>query len=186
MVMRRGWAGFLGVIGVSLSFACVDSGPGQEETEDPGGVSAQSTTFEEAVPEFRQIPCTTLEGVAGGRKETVDIPAGRGRAVRLRGNGRSHLLQIWPQRSGNRRLVLTELPGDTVGVNLQVEEGADTTGEPWGVLTLDARGCPANAYIVKRNDDGTLTNPGGGYDSTTASAFVVLRGNSGYLLATPD
>lgn len=189
MHKRRGWAGLLGVVGLSVAFACNDPEPSPDEPQDPvPGEDSQRTASEgEPIARFQPRPCPTLTD-ARAQIDTVEIPANQGRAIRLPGGGRNHSLLVWAQRSVNRRLVLSEMKGDTNGVQLAFAEGVDSTGEPWGLLTLDARGCTGEGdpYIVKRHDDGTLTVPGGGYDSATVSAFAVLRGNSGYMLATPD
>ncbi|MBW3630183.1 MAG: hypothetical protein KY464_12895 [Gemmatimonadetes bacterium] len=176
MQMRHGWAGLVGVLAAFFAAGC------NPMRGNPGDSTFKEDTLARMTPLNCTPPAAALRGPV-----TVELPENNGRAIRFEGNGRNHVLTVWGSRSSARRLVLSEMEGNTSGVNVQITPAPDAA-TPWGVLTLDARGCDTSRppRIVKRHDDGTLTVPDGGYDPVSESAFAVLRGNSGYMLSAPD
>jgi hypothetical protein len=188
MQMRRWWVGLFGVVGVSVGAACKgETVP--PEPEDGGGkvTTAEESAFrEDTVQALNALPCPTITA-AQARAERIRIPRDSSRVIWLEGSGRNHYLQVWAIHSADRIVTLTEMQGDTNGVNLEISPAPESATVPWGLVNLDARGCSGDGspIIVKRHADGVLTVVDGSYDSRTREAFGVLRGNSGYMLATP-
>lgn len=172
MEMRQRWVGLIGIVGVSLLFGC--------------GVRQGDPTFKETpIPRMTVATCRPL-GPPRTQDARTEIPAGQSRLVYLPGEGRDHSLLIWADHSTDRVVTLREL-GNETGVHVTLSPAPADRTLPWGVVTLDARECQSERppVVVKRHDDGSLSEPGGSYDARRASAVAVLRGNSGYMLATP-
>ena len=115
------------------------------------------------------------------------IPADSSRVVHLEGAGRDHSLWIWSSDVPTRTVVISEMAGTRNGVDIDITPDPASPSLPWAMLTLDAGDCRdgPSPIIVRRHDDGVFTVPDGGYDESSSTAFAVLRGNSGYMLATP-
>ena len=182
MRTRRGWVGLAGVLGVLLA-ACEEPGPGDGAGT---GVAGAAEAEEDTLTAVATLTCPAVSAVRA-REDTIALAPGESRVVRLEGAGRNHSLWIWGDSAGTRNIVLSEMVGEQNGVDIDVSPEPESPSQPWAMLTLDARDCPRGLppFIVKRHDDGVFTRPDGGYDSTSVSAFAVLRGNSGYMLATP-
>ena len=171
-----------GDAGVLLA-ACEDPVPG----DGAGKGAAEGPAFaEDTLANVTMVTCPTLTALLA-RADTLVLAAGESRVVRLEGAGRDHSLYVWEDSAGPRTIVVREIAGTDNGVEIDVAPDPASGTTPWAMLTLDAADCPdgPQPFIVKRHDGGVFTVPDGGYDASSSTAFAVLRGNSGYMLATP-
>lgn len=183
MQMRRGWAGLVAMAGIVLA-GCEETPPGDGGAGE--GIVEAPVFQEDTVATVNALTCPAVSAVRA-RVDTVRLAAGESRVVQLEGDGRQHSLWIWSD-DATRTIVLSEMRGTQNGVEIEVEPDPTPATLPWAMLSLDAgdcRGDGAAPIIVKRHDDGVYTVPDGGFDERSSSAFAVLRGNSGYMLATP-
>ena len=182
MQMRRGWAGLALVVGVVTLAGCdKDLAPGPIEK----GIS-EDAFVEDTLPEVAALTCPAVRGVAA-RSDTFVILADSSRVVHLEGGGRDHSLWIWSDDVPTRTVVISEMLGTRNGVDIDITPDPANPSTPWALLTLDAGDCRSGPtpFIVRRHEDGVFTLPDGGFDESTSTAFAVLRGNSGYMLAAP-
>ena len=187
MRMRHGWAGLVAFAGAVLLTACVDDPPPADD--GPGDTVIGEGSFVEDTlgdTEMALLTCPAVSPVRV-RSDTFVIPQDSSRVVHLEGTGRDHSLWIWSDDVPTRTVVISEMVGTRNGVDIDITPDPAAGAGPWALLTLDAGDCRSgpDPFIVRRHESGVFTLPDGGYDDSTSTAFAVLRGNSGYMLAAP-
>ena len=178
MQMRRGWAGLV-VLGVLLG-GCEDG------TAPGGGTGGEGESGEETLTDVAIMECPVVSPAAA-RADTFTVLADSSRVVHLAGAGRAHSLWIMADDVPRRTVVVREMAGTANGVDIDISPDPEAEDVPWAMLTLDARDCArgSRAIIVRRLETGAYTRPDGGFATETSTAYALLRGNSGYMLATP-